>query len=83
MNTSQPQDSLRKKFKKLTKTEKKLKKNEAGMGTRLLPLPPPRPWEAKHSAPSIQKLLHGPWETVTFVTPRASLLLNGAKRSRV
>ena len=31
------------------------------MGTRLLPQPPPRPWEAKHSAPSIQKLLRGPW----------------------
>ena len=41
--------------------EKKLKENEARMGTRLLPQPPPRPWEAKHSAPSIQKLLRGPW----------------------
>ena len=28
-----------------------MKKNEARMGTRLLPRPPPRPWEAKHSAP--------------------------------
>ena len=37
-----------------------MKKNEARMGTPLLPQPPPRPWEAKHSAPSIQKLLLGP-----------------------
>ena len=58
MNTSQPQDSLRKKLKKL-KNGKKLKKNEARMGTQLLPQPPP-PWEAKHSAPSFQKLLRGP-----------------------
>ena len=61
MNTLQPQDSSRKTLKKLTKTEKKLKKNEERMGPRLLPQPPPRPWEANHSAPSIQKLLRGPW----------------------
>ena len=59
MNTSQPQDSLEKKLKKLKKG-KKLKKNEAKMGTRLLTQPPTRHWEAKHSATSIQKLLHGP-----------------------
>ena len=41
MNTSQPQDSLRKKVKKFKKkTGKKLKKNEARMGTRLLAQPP-------------------------------------------
>ena len=42
MNTSQHQDSLRKKLKKL-KNGKKLKKNEARMGTRLLPSPLPAP----------------------------------------
>ena len=64
MNTSQPQDSLRKTLKKLTKTEKKLKKNETRIVARLLPQPPPLPWEAKHSAPSIQKLLRGPCFTI-------------------
>ena len=62
MNTSQPQDSLTKKLKKIdgNGNGKKLKRNEAKMGTRLLPQFPPRPWEAKHSAPTIQKLLRGP-----------------------
>ena len=46
MNTSQPQDSLRKKLKKLKKKNgQKLKKNEARVETRLLPEPPPRPYE--------------------------------------
>ena len=62
MNRLQPQDSLRK-LKKF-KNGKKLKKNEARMGTQLLPQPPTpnpnRPWEAKHSAPTIQKLLRSP-----------------------
>ena len=52
MNTSQPPDSLRKNLKNL-KNVKKLKKNEARMGTRLLPRPPPCPWEAKSLASSI------------------------------
>ena len=56
MNTSQPQDSLRKHLKNY-KNGKKMKKNEARMGAQF---PPFRPWEAKHSAPSIQKLLRGP-----------------------
>ena len=72
MNTSQPQDSLRKRLKKLKK-RKKLKKSEARMGTRLLPQPPPRPWEAKHSAPSIQKLLRG---SCIFVLQRYSYFLS-------
>ena len=46
-----------------------MKKNEARMGTRLLPQPPPLHWEAKHSAPSIQKLLRGPWLIVDNFFP--------------
>ena len=60
MNTSPPQDSLRKTLKKINKNGKKFKRNEARMVARLLPQPPPLPWEAKHSAPSIQKLPRGP-----------------------
>ena len=59
MNTSQPQDSLRKKLKKLKKP-KKVEKERSKNGDLIVAPAPPRPWEAKHSAPSIQKLLRGP-----------------------
>ena len=59
MNTSQQKDSLRKKLKKLKK-RKKVEKERSKNGHSIVAQPPPRPWEAKHSALSIQKLLRGP-----------------------
>ena len=54
MNTSQPQDSLRKKVKKLKKRKKSWKRTKQEWRLDCCPSPPRHPWKAKHSAPSIQ-----------------------------
>ena len=82
MNTSQPQDSLRKKLKKLKKL-KKVEKERSKNGDSIVAPAPSRPWEAKHSSPSIQKLLRGPWLCDDSETGKGIFLISVCTRCDV